>query len=73
MDHSRRITKRHWAPDRRSKVRLSFWLNPEVLATVRKTDLDKRLGRERMLFNARDAIQHYQALRAAEAASPTVS
>ncbi|PYR53040.1 MAG: sodium-independent anion transporter [Acidobacteria bacterium] len=48
-------------------------LNPEVLATVRKTDLDKRLGRERMLFNARDAIQHYQALRAAEAASPTVS
>jgi sulfate permease, SulP family len=48
-------------------------LNPEVLATVRKTDLDKRLGRERMLFNARDAIQRYQALRAAEAASPTVS
>ena len=48
-------------------------LNPEVLATVRKTDLDKRLGRERMLFNARDAIQRYQALRAAEAGSPTVS
>jgi high affinity sulfate transporter 1 len=48
-------------------------LNPEVLAMVRKTDLDERLGRERMLFNARDAIQRYQALRAAEAAAPTVS
>ena len=41
-------------------------LNPEVLATVRNTDLDERLGRERMLFNARDAIQRYQALQAAE-------
>ena len=48
-------------------------LNPEVLATVRNTDLDERLGRERMLFNARDAIQRYQALQAAVAASPTVS
>jgi high affinity sulfate transporter 1 len=47
-------------------------LNPEVLATVRNTDLDERLGRERMLFNAREAIQRYQALRAAEAAAPTV-
>ena len=41
-------------------------LNPEVLATVRNTDLDERLGRERMMFNARDAIQRYQALQAAE-------
>jgi SulP family sulfate permease len=48
-------------------------LNPEVLATVRNSDLGERLGRERMLFNARDAIQRYQALQAAEAASPTVS
>ena len=48
-------------------------LNPEVLATVRNTELNERLGRERMLFNARDAIQRYQALQAAEAASPTVS
>ncbi len=48
-------------------------LNPEVLAMVRNTDWDERLGRERMLFNARDAIQRYQALQAAEAASPTVS
>ena len=48
-------------------------LNPEVLATVRNTELNERLGRERMLFNARDAIQRYQALQAAEAALPTVS
>jgi sulfate permease, SulP family len=47
-------------------------LNPEVLATVRNTELNERLGRERMLFNARDAIQRYQALQAAEAL-PTVS
>ena len=45
-------------------------LNPEVLATVRNTELNERLGRERMLFNARDAIQRYQALQAAEAVSP---
>ena len=48
-------------------------LNPEVLATVRNTELNERLGRERMLFNARDAIQRYQALQAAEATLPTVS
>jgi SulP family sulfate permease len=48
-------------------------LNPEVLATVRNTELNERLGRERMLFNARDAIQRYQALQAAEAVLPTVS
>jgi anti-anti-sigma factor len=45
-------------------------LNPEVLATVRNTALNERLGRERMLFNARDAIQRYQTLQAAEAAAP---
>ena len=44
-------------------------LNPEVLAMVRNTDWDERLGRERMLFNARDAIQRYQALQSAEAAA----
>ena len=45
-------------------------LNPEVLAMVRNTDLDERLGRERMLFNARDAIQRYQAMQGAAAAAP---
>ena len=48
-------------------------LNPEVLLTVVNTELNERLGRERMLFNAREAIQRYQALQAAEAVSPTVS
>ena len=40
-------------------------LNPGVLATVRNTDIDTRLGRERMLFNARTAIERYQARKAA--------
>jgi high affinity sulfate transporter 1 len=37
-------------------------LNPGVLEAVRHSGLDQRLGRERMLFNARAAIEHYQAL-----------
>ena len=40
-------------------------LNPGVLEVVRKAGLDERLGRERLLFNARAAIERYQALRAA--------
>jgi MFS superfamily sulfate permease-like transporter len=39
-------------------------LNPTVLEMVRNSGLDARLGRERMLFNAREAIQHYQAMQA---------
>ena len=37
-------------------------LNPGVLEVVRNAGLDERLGRERMLFNARAAIERYQAL-----------
>jgi MFS superfamily sulfate permease-like transporter len=40
-------------------------LNPTALEVVRKAGLYERLGRERMLFNARAAIEHYQALQAA--------
>jgi SulP family sulfate permease len=40
-------------------------LNPGVLEMVRHAGLDQRLGRERMLFNAREAIERYQALQAA--------
>jgi high affinity sulfate transporter 1 len=40
-------------------------LNPGVLETARNAGLDQRLGRERMLFNARAAIERYQALQAA--------
>ncbi len=44
-------------------------LNPSVLEVVRRAGLDQRLGRERMLFNARAAIAHYQSLQGT-AASP---
>ena len=40
-------------------------LNPGVLEVARHAGLDERLGRERMLFNARAAIERYQALQAA--------
>ena len=39
-------------------------LNPGVLEVVRNSGLAERLGRERMLFNARAAIERYQALQA---------
>jgi MFS superfamily sulfate permease-like transporter len=39
-------------------------LNPGVLEVVRRAGLDERLGRERMLFNARAVIERYQALQA---------
>jgi SulP family sulfate permease len=44
-------------------------LNPAVLEVVRRTDLEQRLGRERMLFNTRVAIERFQALRARQAAA----
>ena len=37
-------------------------LNPSALEVVRNAGLYERLGRERMLFNARAAIERYQAL-----------
>ncbi|MGR9037468.1 MAG: STAS domain-containing protein, partial [Gammaproteobacteria bacterium] len=40
-------------------------LNPRVLEVVRRSGLADRLGRERMMFNARAAIKRYQALPAA--------
>ena len=48
-------------------------LNPGVLEVVRHAGLDQRLGRERMLFNAREAIEHYQALRAADGVTTTAT
>jgi sulfate permease, SulP family len=39
-------------------------LNPRALEMVRKAGLYERLGRERMLFNARAAIKRYEELRA---------
>jgi len=53
--------------DRRSATRgLELWLvglNPGVLEVVRRSGLADRLGRERMLFNARAAIERYRARR----------
>jgi high affinity sulfate transporter 1 len=46
---------------------LVVWLvgmNPGVLEMVRYSGLADRLGRERMLFNARAAIERYQAMQA---------
>jgi MFS superfamily sulfate permease-like transporter len=39
-------------------------LNPGVLEVVRNAGLDQRLGRERLLFNAREAIERYRAMQA---------
>jgi high affinity sulfate transporter 1 len=39
-------------------------LNPGVRDVVRRAGLEKRLGRERMLFNARAAIERYRTLHA---------
>jgi sulfate permease, SulP family len=48
-------------------------LNPGVLETARHAGLDQRLGRERMLFNARAAIERYQAMQAEAGATPPVA
>ena len=47
-------------------------MNPSVLEVVRRTDLAQRLGRERMLFNARLVIERYQEMLAREAASARI-
>jgi len=49
---------------------ITLWLaglNPGVLEVVRKAGLDQRMGRERMAFNARAAIERYLALPASPA------
>jgi len=43
-------------------------LNPGVLEVVRHAGFDQQLGSDRLLFNARVAIERYQALRASEGA-----
>ncbi len=45
-------------------------LNPGVLEVVQHAGLDKLLGRERLLFNARAAIERFQAIGAANALPP---
>ena len=48
-------------------------MNPGVLEVARRAGLDQRLGRERMLFNARTAIERYQALQAAYGGPPSTA
>lgn len=52
--------------DKRAKARGAIvWLaglNPGALEVVRRAGLDKQLGRERLLFNARVAIERYQSM-----------
>jgi high affinity sulfate transporter 1 len=53
--------------DRRATERgATVWLaglNPGVLEVVRRAGLDQRLGRDRLLFNARAAIEKFQGMR----------
>lgn len=52
---------------------ITVWLaalNPGVLEMARHAGLDRQLGRERLLFNARAAIERYQAMQTAEAPTP---
>jgi anti-anti-sigma factor len=52
---------------------IAVWLaglNPGVLDVVRHAGFDQRLGPGRMLFNAREAIAHYQASGAAPGGAP---
>jgi len=52
---------------------VSLWLaglNPGVLEVVRHTMLAERLGRERMLFNTRAAIERFQALKSQGVVAP---
>jgi anti-anti-sigma regulatory factor len=48
---------------RAAALGVEWWLaalNPAVLEVVRRAGLAERLGRERMLFNARAAIERYR-------------
>jgi MFS superfamily sulfate permease-like transporter len=45
-------------------------LNPCVLEVVRSSGLADRLGRERLLFNARAAIERYQELQRGGSGDP---
>lgn len=48
-------------------------LNPGVLEVAKHSGLADRLGRERMLFNARTAIERYQSLQTAQPKPKTMS
>jgi high affinity sulfate transporter 1 len=58
---------------RASGLGVDIWLaelNPGVLQVVRNAGLDQRLGPDRLLFNAREAIGRYQAMQAEAGGMP---
>jgi high affinity sulfate transporter 1 len=62
--------------ERMTEAGIVVWLagmNPGVLEVARRAGFDQRLGRERMLFNARAAIERFQKLRAEGAIPPPSS
>jgi MFS superfamily sulfate permease-like transporter len=62
-------TEKRW-----TEAGTAVWLagmNPGVLEVAQRAGLDQRLGRERMLFNARAAIERYQALQAGGTRPPS--
>jgi len=61
----RMLVERERRASERGDIVWLVGMNPGVLEVVRKSGLDVRLGRERMLFNARAAIARYQALQGA--------
>ncbi len=64
------------AEQRATEAGVVVWLaglNPGVLEVVRHARLDRRLGSDRLLFNARQAIERYQALQAADQTLPNRS
>jgi high affinity sulfate transporter 1 len=59
--------------ERMTEAGIVVWLaamNPGVLEVAQRAGLEQRLGRERMLFNARAAIERYQALPASGGTTP---
>jgi MFS superfamily sulfate permease-like transporter len=59
------------AEDKLRRGGIVLWvaaMNPEVLARVKRSTLGERLGRERMFFNRRTAVESY--LRGVRPAAP---
>ena len=55
---------------------IAFWLvdlNPSVMEVVRRAGLDKQLGPDRLLFNARMAIARYNELQERAASTAETS
>jgi len=54
--------------EKQRQAGISLWLaalNPEPLAVVQRSELGRRLGRERMLFNVQAAVERFEQMRAA--------